>query len=54
MFQKYFQNVQLFSINPIKCLNIYAESYNHGHDILQHFVVWPNFPFTSSEMKRDY
>ena len=26
IFQKYFQNVQPFSVNKIKCLNIYADS----------------------------
>ena len=26
LIQKLFQNVQLFSINPIKCLNVYADS----------------------------
>ena len=54
MFKKYFQNVQLFSINPIKCSNVYAKSYNHGHGIFRHFDHWLNYPFTSSEMKRDY
>ena len=26
IFQKYFQNFQLFSIHPIKCLNVYPDS----------------------------
>ena len=29
-------------------------SCNHGHNILRRFDVLPNFPFTSSETKRDY
>ena len=28
--------------------------YNHVHNILRHFDVWPSFPFTTSETKRDY
>ena len=28
--------------------------YNHGHNILRFFDAWPNFCFTTSEMKRDY
>ena len=39
IFQKCFQNVQLFSINPNKCLHVYADSYNHGHNILRFFDV---------------
>ena len=27
---------------------------NHGHNILRLFDVLPNFPFTTSETKRDY
>ena len=26
IFQKYFKNIQLLSMNPIKCINIYADS----------------------------
>ena len=26
VFQKCFQNVQLFSINPIKCFNVYTDT----------------------------
>ena len=27
---------------------------NRGDNILRHFDVWQNFPFTTSETKRDY
>ena len=54
IFQKCFQNIQLFSINPIKCLNVYADNYNHDHNILRLFDVWPNFPFTFRKKKPDY
>ena len=30
----------------------YAE--NHSHNILRLFDVWPNFPLTTSETKRNY
>ena len=29
-------------------------NYNHRHNILRLFDVLPNFPFTTSETKRDY
>ena len=29
-------------------------SYNHFHNILRHFDVLSNFPFTTSETKRNY
>ena len=54
IFQKCFQNVQLFSINPIKYLNVYADSYNQFHNILRLFDVLPNFPFSTSETMCDY
>ena len=28
--------------------------YDHGHNILKLFDVWPNFPFATSETKREY
>ena len=28
--------------------------YNHGHNTFRLFDVWANFPFTTSETKRDY
>ena len=28
--------------------------YNHGHNSLRLFDVWPNFPSIKSETKRDY
>ena len=36
--------------------NKHVESnyYNHGHNILRHFDILPNFLFTASETKRDY
>ena len=54
IFQNCFQNVQLFSIKPIKCLNIYADSDNHFHNILRLFDVLPTSVFTISEMIRDF
>ena len=30
----------------------YSSNYNHGHNVLRLFDIWPNFPFTISEMKR--
>ena len=47
---------RLYSINSIKCFNVYADSYNDGNNILRLFDVWSNFLFTSSEMimKLDY
>ena len=38
-----------------KVLSVFAEAYyNHFHNILRLFDVLPNFPFTTSETKRDY
>ena len=28
--------------------------YNHFHNILKHFNVWPSFSFATNETKRDY
>ena len=33
---------------------IYITVYNHGNNIVGRFDVLPNFPFTTSEMKRNY
>ena len=30
------------------------QTYNHFHNILRLFYILPNFPFTTSETKRDY
>ena len=29
-------------------------NYNLGHNVLRHFDMLPNFPFTTSKMKHDY
>ena len=30
-------------------------THNHAHNIFRHFLaILPNFPFTTSDMKRDY
>ena len=31
-----------------------GQIYNHVHNILRPFDGWANFPFTTSETKRDY
>ena len=32
----------------------YNDTYNHGHNTLRIFDVWPNFPFATSQNKRHY
>ena len=38
----------------LRNVNIFKKFYNHFHDILRLSDVLPNFPFTTSEMMRDY
>ena len=33
---------------------MFLNSYNHFHNILRHFDVLTNFPFTTSETMREY
>ena len=50
--------VPLFKCNMLFCtkdvVGIANTICNHGHNILRLFDVWPNFPSTITETKRDY
>ena len=54
IFQNCFQNVQLFPINLIKCLHVYADSYNQALNIYRLFDVWLSSPYTSRRKRPDY
>ena len=38
----------------LSVINQFSHSYNHFHNILKLLYVLPNFPFTTSEMMRNY
>ena len=48
------ENCRILNVENEKQTNKQTKSYNYGHYILRILVILLNFPFTTSETKRDY